>query len=87
MKTSRKMWVLMSPQPPASSQSKREMGSFRTLWFPALLIFALISLSGDILGSDPPLDEQEQQAFQAAADFSQDNVVQVETFGGQEIVN
>ena len=39
------------------------------------------------LADDPPLDELEQQAFQAAADFSQDCVVQVETFGGQEIVN
>ncbi len=39
------------------------------------------------LAGDPPLDEQEQKAFQAAADFSQDCVVQVETFGGQEIVN
>ena len=28
-----------------------------------------------------------RSAFQAAADFSQDCVVQVETFGGQEIVN
>jgi len=42
---------------------------------------------GESLAGDPPLDEQEQQAFQAAADFSQDCVVQVETFGGQEIVN
>ncbi|MFY8200042.1 MAG: trypsin-like peptidase domain-containing protein, partial [Pirellula staleyi] len=36
---------------------------------------------------DPPLDELEQQAFQAAADYAQDCVVQVETFGGREIVN
>jgi len=48
-----------------------------------VLFFAM----GESLAGDPPLDEQEQQAFQAAADFSQDCVVQVETFGGQEIVN
>jgi len=35
----------------------------------------------------PPLDELEQEAFQAAADYAQDCVVQVETFGGLEIVN
>ena len=43
--------------------------------------------SSNLFAGDPPLDEQEQQAFQAAADYSQDCVVQVETFGGQEIVN
>ncbi len=48
-----------------------------------VLFFAM----GESLAGDPPLDEQEQQAFHAAADFSQDCVVQVETFGGQEIVN
>lgn len=73
--------------PPAPSKPKPEQWSFRTLQFITLLIFALVNLSSDILATDPPLDEQEQQAFQAAADFSQDCVVQVETFGGQEIVN
>jgi serine protease Do len=33
------------------------------------------------------LDELEEQAFQAAADFAQDYTVQVEAFGGQEFVN
>ena len=53
----------------------------------SLLIFASFFVSSEMLAGDPPLDEQEQQAFQAAADFSQDCVVQVEAFGGQEIVN
>ncbi len=43
--------------------------------------------SGFACAEDPPLDELEQQAFQSAADFAQDSVVQVETFGGLEIVN
>ena len=52
------------------------------------LAFVVVGLvTNKISASDPPLDELEQQAFQAAADFSQDCVVQVETFGGQEIVN
>ena len=54
-------------------------------------IFLVIAIlcSGGAVGyaTDPPLDEQEQQAFQGAADYAQDCVVQVETFGGQEIVN
>ncbi|MEQ1824553.1 MAG: PDZ domain-containing protein [Pirellula sp.] len=49
-----------------------------------LASFAVCSL---VNSSDPPLDELEQQAFQAAADYVQDCVVQVETFGGLEIVN
>lgn len=48
--------------------------------------FALLGVVAPI-AEDPPLDELEQQAFQAAADFAQDCVVQVETFGGLEIVN
>ena len=57
--------------------------------FRALAMFAgfILFSAGISLADDPPLDEQEQQAFQAAADFAQDCVVQVETFGGQEIVN
>ncbi len=58
-------------------------------WLSVVLgaICVLFFAMGESLAGDPPLDEQEQQAFQAAADFSQDCVVQVETFGGQEIVN
>ena len=56
---------------------------------PRLCLAILLSCfaSFETRAGDPPLDEQEQKAFQAAADFSQDCVVQVETFGGQEIVN
>ena len=54
---------------------------------PVVLLLLACVLLGDVFADDPPLDEQEQQAFQAAADYSQDCVVQVETFGGQEIVN
>lgn len=46
--------------------------------------FGLVAPVGAI---DPPLDELEQIAFQNAAEFAQDYVVQIETFGGQEIVN
>jgi serine protease Do len=36
--------------------------------------------------SEPPLEVLEQEAFQAASLFAQDSVVQVETFGGSELV-
>jgi len=38
------------------------------------------------VAEEPPLDVLEQDAFQAAALFAQDSVVQVETFGGSELV-
>lgn len=53
----------------------------------ALVICAVCFAVCQLRADDPPLDELEQQAFQAAADYAQDCVVQVETFGGQEIVN
>lgn len=36
--------------------------------------------------AEPPLDVLEQEAFQAASIYAQDCVVQVETFGGSELV-
>ncbi len=59
----------------------------RIIYVAVVALIALFFASEESLADDPPLDEQEQQAFQAAADYSQDCVVQVETFGGQEIVN
>lgn len=63
----------------------------RGAW-PLILRSALFCASSFLLvdttiASDPPLDELEQIAFQNASDFAQDCVVQIETFGGQEIVN
>lgn len=45
----------------------------------------LLALS-QIAGAEPPLDVLEQEAFQAASIYAQDSVVQVETFGGSELV-
>jgi serine protease Do len=47
----------------------------------------LLSHPPHTLGGDPPLVELEQAAFQAATLFAQDSVVQVESFGGSELVN
>jgi len=63
------------------------MFDLRPLLAPFMLIFGGSFASGIGPADDPPLDELEQQAFQAAADYAQDCVVQVETFGGREIVN
>lgn len=38
------------------------------------------------IAEEPPLEILEQDAFQAAALFAQDSIVQVETFGGSELV-
>jgi serine protease Do len=40
-----------------------------------------------IVWAQQPLDEEEQTAFQTAGDYAQESVVQIETFGGMEIVN
>jgi len=45
----------------------------------------LLALSQRV-SAEPPLDVLEQEAFQAAALYVQDSVVQVETFGGSELV-
>ena len=63
------------------------MFDLRPLFAHLMLIFGGSFASGIGPADDPPLDELEQQAFQAAADYAQDCVVQVETFGGREIVN
>ena len=63
------------------------MFDLRPLLAPFMLIVGGSFASGIGPADDPPLDELEQQAFQAAADYAQDCVVQVETFGGREIVN
>ncbi|MBM3964163.1 MAG: PDZ domain-containing protein [Planctomycetes bacterium] len=47
----------------------------------------VVSLLTGMLDAAPPLSELEQAAFQAATLYSQDSVVQVETFGGSELVN
>ena len=44
-------------------------------------------MSTGVIAAAPPLSELEQAAFQAATLYAQDSVVQVETFGGSEIVN
>ena len=63
------------------------MFDLRPLFAHLMLIVGGSFASGIGPADDPPLDELEQQAFQAAADYAQDCVVQVETFGGREIVN
>ncbi len=59
----------------------------QSLYAATKLFLCIACCACESRSDDPPLDEQEQQAFQAAAEYSQDCVVQVETFGGQEIVN
>ncbi len=54
--------------------------------FAAFWIFGFW-LTVSLCTGQPPLDQLEQQAFQEAANFAQQSVVQVETFGGLEIVN
>jgi len=69
--------------------------SLRSAWLSVGLSVVWLTVVGasciwaasQIHASDPPLDELEQIAFQNAAEFAQDCVVQIETFGGQEIVN
>lgn len=56
-------------------------------WRLTAVLMLMLSTSAILFASDPPLDELEQKAFQSAADYAQDCVVQVETFGGLEIVN
>jgi serine protease Do len=51
------------------------------------MTLSMAGLPTPLRASDPPLDVLEQQAFQAASERAQDCVVQVETFGGLEIVN
>lgn len=56
----------------------------------ALLLLSLVSglgFSGDSYAVDPPLEELEQLAFRRAAGIASESVVQVETFGGAELVN
>ncbi len=56
----------------------------------ALLLLSLVfcvGFSGDSYAVDPPLEELEQLAFRRAAGLASESVVQVETFGGAEIVN
>lgn len=53
----------------------------------ARIILLILLINVDGWANDPPLAELEQSAFQAATLFAQDSVVQVETFGGSEIVN
>jgi len=48
---------------------------------------AVAVMSTGVIAAAPPLSELEQAAFQAATLYAQDSVVQVETFGGSEIVN
>jgi serine protease Do len=59
------------------------------------ITIAVLSIAIGLLGirtseaqvTSSTLDELEQTAFQNAADYAQDCCVQIETFGGQEIVN
>lgn len=56
----------------------------------ALLLLSLVfcvGFSGASYAVDPPLEELEQLAFRRAAVLASESVVQVETFGGAEIVN
>lgn len=56
----------------------------------ALLLLSLVfcvGFSGASYAVDPPLEELEQLAFRRAAGLASESVVQVETFGGAEIVN
>lgn len=56
----------------------------------ALLLLSLVfglGFSGDSYAVDPPLEELEQLAFRRAAGIASESVVQVETFGGAELVN
>jgi serine protease Do len=69
------------------------MAPFRSLiirCFGFLLAIAPTVLSpvfvAPIAHAEPPLEVLEQEAFQAAALYAQDSVVQVETFGGSELV-
>ena len=56
-------------------------------WMIAILAIAgLLQNPGLVLGQQS-LDTLEEEAFQAAGDFAQGSVVQVETFGGMEFVN
>lgn len=48
---------------------------------------SLLATQQNLRAQDPSLSEQEQAAFQAATLYAQDSVVQVESFGGSEIVN
>jgi serine protease Do len=55
-------------------------------------MFAILSIAGifrgePLLYGQQSLDTLEEEAFQAAGDFAQGSVVQVETFGGMEFVN
>ena len=60
---------------------------YRLFQVASFAVLAGCFLSASLRADDPPLDELEQRAFQAAADYAQDCAVQVETFGGQEVVN
>ena len=65
----------------------RMRGAWLLILWSALFWVPSFLLVDTTIASDPPLDELEQIAFQNASDFAQDCVVQIETFGGQEIVN
>ena len=53
----------------------------------AILSFAEVFQGEKLLLGQQTLDTLEEEAFQAAGDFAQGSVVQVETFGGMEFVN
>jgi serine protease Do len=57
----------------------------------AMLLWMILVFDGGLLGvsyaAEPPLEELEQIAFRRAAAVASESVVQVETFGGAELVN
>ena len=74
--------------PIRSSCMKREY--FRWVWafgFLVSIVFGSVVGSQTLAQSPLRLEELEQSAFESATRFVQDSVVQVETFGGAELVN
>ena len=74
--------------PIRSSFMKREY--FRWVWafgFLVSIVFGSVVGSQTLAQSPLRLEELEQSAFESATRFVQDSVVQVETFGGAELVN
>ncbi len=59
---------------------------FATGWFARVNLAVWLVWVAPGLFAEPPLDALEQEAFQAATLFAQDSIVQVETFGGSELV-